>query len=202
MFPRLGHTFRPKITLIALTAVGAAIALAACGGSSDDQASAQQSFQDAALKFAQCMRDNGVDVPDPQPGQGGIQIQAGQNGIDPNSETFRKAQSECQHFMRDAIPEDQRPDPTEMRDQLTKLAQCMREHGVDMPDPQVNSDGTVEFGSPPGSSSGGNMPDPNDPDFENARRACEQETGVGGPGGKGPIFGTGGPQTSGPNSGK
>jgi hypothetical protein len=136
------------------------------------------------------MRERGVDVPDPRPGSGGIQLQVGQNGIDPNSQTFKDAQSACQPIMRDAIPEDQRPDPAEMQDQLLKLAQCMREHGIDMPDPQVNSDGTVEIGGAPGSSSGGHMPDPNDPDFESARKACQQETGVGGPGGdEAPLLG-------------
>jgi hypothetical protein len=199
MFPRLRHPYRSGITL--LVAAGAAIAVAACGGSGNDQADAQQNFQDAALKFAQCMRGHGVDVPDPQPGQG-IQIQAGQNGIDPNSQTFKDAQSACQHIMQDAIPADQRPDPTQVQDQLLKLAQCMREHGIDMPDPKVNSDGTVQFGGPPGSGSGGNTPDPNDPAFESARKACEQETGVGGPGGaKTPFLGGGPPSTSKGSSG-
>ena len=196
MFPRLRHRWRPIITL---TAIGAALFVSACGGSGDDQASAQQTFQDAALKFAQCMRENGVDMPDPQPGQG-IRLQAGQNGVDPQSQTFQDAQSKCQQIMQDALPEDQRPDPTEMRDQLTKLAQCMRDHGINMPDPQVNSDGTVQFGGPSGSGSGGNTLDPSDPDFESARKACQQETGVGGPGGSGPGFG-GGPPSSGSDSG-
>jgi hypothetical protein len=195
MLPRLRHPYRSGITLLAVS--GAAISLAACGGGSGGQTNAQQTFQDAALKFAQCMRQHGVDVPDPQAGSGGIQIQAGQNGVDPQSQTFQDAQSACQHFMRDAIPADQRPDPTQMRDQLTKLAQCMREHGIDMPDPQVNSDGTVEFGGHPGSGSGGNSPNPDDPAFQSAQQACQKETGVGGPGGGPPMLGGGPPPSSG-----
>lgn len=197
MFPRPRHTYRTGIAL--LMAAGATLLLAACGGSGNGQANAQQNFQDAALRFAQCMREHGVDVPDPQPGQG-IRIEGGQNGIDPNSQTFQDAQSACQHIMQDAVPADQRPDPSEMQDQLLKLAQCMREHGIDMPDPKVNSDGTVMFGGPAGSGSGGNMPDPNDPNFQSARTACQKESGVGGPGGAKTPFLGGGPPPS--DSGK
>jgi hypothetical protein len=194
MHPRLRHPYRSGITLLATA--GVAISLAACGGGGG-QANAQQTFQDAALKFAQCMRQHGVDVPDPQTGGGGIQIQAGQNGIDPQSQTFKDAQSACQHFMQDAVPADQRPNPAEMQDQLLKLAQCMREHGIDMADPKVNSDGSIEFGGPAGSGSGSNMPDRGDPAFKAAQEACQKETGIGGPdGGETPFLGGGPPGTS------
>jgi hypothetical protein len=179
--------------LITLAMVGASSALVACGGSASGE-DAQAKSEDAALKFAQCMRQHGVDMPDPQQGGGGIQIQAGQNGVDPQSQTFQDAQSACNQVMRDAIPADQRPDPTQMRDQLTKLAQCMREHGIDMPDPQLNSDGSLEFGGPPASGSG---PNRSDPAFQSAQEACQKETGVGGPdGGETPFMGGGPPGTS------
>jgi hypothetical protein len=190
MHPRPRHPYRSGIMLLATA--GVAIGLAACGGGGG-QANAQQTFQDAALKFAQCMRQHGVDVPDPRPGGGGIQFQAGQ-GLDPRSQSFQDAQSACQHFMQDAVPADQRANPAEMQDKLLKLAQCMREHGIDMPDPKVNSDGTVQFGGPPGSGSGSNMPNPDDPAFQSAQQACQKETGVGGPGGE--FLGGGPPQTA------
>ncbi|MHB1571966.1 MAG: hypothetical protein ACYC0H_22545 [Solirubrobacteraceae bacterium] len=50
----------------------------------------------AALKYAACMRSNGVpDFPDPN-AQGQIQINAaGASGLDPSSPQFQKAQTAC-----------------------------------------------------------------------------------------------------------
>jgi hypothetical protein len=52
------------------------------------------------LKYAKCMRDNGVkDFPDPSK-DGGIQLQAGKDGgLDPESPVFKKAQQACQSIM-------------------------------------------------------------------------------------------------------
>lgn len=137
-----------RISRMALVvAVPAVFGLAACGGKAGDDgvasaaggtakasasASPSQSLnpQDSALKFAQCMRQNGVDMPDPEPG-GGIRIRA-----NPGTRSkMEAAMKKCQHFMqgggRLANPNDPK-----VRDQMLKFAQCMRQHGVDMPDPQ------------------------------------------------------------------
>jgi hypothetical protein len=64
----------------------------------------RQAFQDAALEFAQCMRDHGIDFPDPEfsegPGGGG-QMLFGGEGIDPNDSDFQAAQAECQQVFED-----------------------------------------------------------------------------------------------------
>ncbi len=61
----------------------------------------QAEFRDAALKFARCMRANGINMPDPQvgPGGGGIIMRAGRGGVNPESPRFRQAERECQKFM-------------------------------------------------------------------------------------------------------
>jgi hypothetical protein len=62
----------------------------------------QAKFRDAALKFARCMRAHGVNVPDPQPGTGGIMIQKGTAGspnIDPDSPAFQRAQRACATYL-------------------------------------------------------------------------------------------------------
>jgi hypothetical protein len=189
---------RPLVTLVA---IGAGSALVACGGG-EDTADAEANFEDAQLEFAQCMRDSGIDMPDPDTGDGeGIRIQL-PDGVDPNSETFQNAQQECEPIIRDAVPEGERPDPSEVRDQAVKLAQCMREHGVNMPDPQVDSEGRVTMGGPPpGGGEGGSGPNlgiQSDPDFEAAQEACQEEVGPIGPGGGGPD---GGPSTDESDSG-
>jgi hypothetical protein len=52
--------------------------------------------------FAKCMRDHGVTrFPDPDP-DGGIKIQAGGGtGLDPRSQTFKKAQEACSKYSPD-----------------------------------------------------------------------------------------------------
>jgi hypothetical protein len=66
------------------------------GGPKPPSEEQQAQFRDAALKFAQCMRRNGVDVPDPQVGSGGdgfIQTGGGPGrGPDPRSPAFPRAQ--------------------------------------------------------------------------------------------------------------
>jgi hypothetical protein len=99
--------------------------------------------EDAMLEFAQCMRDNGVDMPDPQTGGGGVRIAIGQNGIDPRSEEFQAAQEACQHFLEDAGFGGPRDLSQEQLDQMVEFAQCMRDNGIDMPDP--GADGSVSF---------------------------------------------------------
>jgi hypothetical protein len=78
-----------------------------------------QAFQDAALKFAQCMRKNGVNVPDPQFGAGtgsdSGRTQTGPSsgsnsgrlrgflgGLDRNDPSVQKAMQACESIIRNA----------------------------------------------------------------------------------------------------
>jgi hypothetical protein len=137
-----------RIRKMALAAIAPAVfGLAACGGNGTDgdgvasagggtaaaaSASPSQSVdpQEAALKFAQCMRQNGVDMPDPD-GSGRIQIR-GERG---DAEKTEAAMKKCRHFM-EAGRRAGNPDDPKVRDQMLKFAQCMRQHGVNVPDPQ------------------------------------------------------------------
>jgi hypothetical protein len=49
------------------------------------------------LEFAQCMRDHGVDFPDPtfDDSGGGLQVQMGGPGMDPDSPGFKAASDAC-----------------------------------------------------------------------------------------------------------
>jgi hypothetical protein len=180
--------------LITLAMVGASSALVACGGSASGE-DAQAKSEDAALKFAQCMREHGVDVPDPKPGSGGGGFSLQFRGDSADNQNFQDAQDACGHFLRDAVPEGDRPDPAEMRDKLHKMTECLRDKGYDVPEPQV-------FG--PGDSPPDNPQQPSqelqnlmdDPDFQQAQEDCGKEAGLpgGGPGiqvGPGPGGGSG-----------
>jgi len=55
---------------------------------------------DQMLTFAKCMRDHGVNYPDPQFSGGGMTVQVGvgpngQGGVDPSSKEFQAAQDAC-----------------------------------------------------------------------------------------------------------
>ena len=68
-----------------------------------------------------------------------------------------------------------------MREQALEFSKCMREHGVDMPDPQFGENGEVTVSVGSEAAPGG--PAPDDDEFQAAAEEC------GGPGG-GMIFGS------------
>lgn len=130
---------RWKIIVALALAVAALLSLTAC--SSGDSESAASDPEQAALEFAQCMRENGVpNFPDPvvQPdGSFGFQRPPGASAsaLDDALESCR---SEAQ-----AIGIDLGSDggDAEAQDALLKLSRCMRENGLpEFPDPKPNSD--------------------------------------------------------------
>ena len=59
-----------------------------------------QRLQDAALEFARCMREHGIEVPDPKVGAGGlVQIAGGPKTASPKAQ---KIQQQCQQAFRSA----------------------------------------------------------------------------------------------------
>ncbi|HEX4812829.1 MAG TPA: hypothetical protein VFV66_08765 [Nonomuraea sp.] len=80
-------------------------------------------------KFAQCMREHGIPMDDPDAkGGGGIRLV----DEDIDKEKLKRAAEACRGhapFMDRKLG-----DPAQI-EQLRQFAQCMREHGVDMPDP-------------------------------------------------------------------
>src|SRR3712207_862002 len=59
------------------------------------------------------------------------------------------------------------------------FAKCMRENGVDMPDPRSNGNGLVQIGPAPGE--GGDLPNPDDPAFRRADEKCRKHLDAGAP---------------------
>jgi hypothetical protein len=134
--------------------------------------------EEALLDFAECMRDHGIDMPDPQisqDGSGGILIQQEEgSGMDPESEEFQAAEDACESILEDAAG-DIELDPeqeAEMREELLEFAQCMRDHGIDMPDPVFGEDGRVEIRA--------NGPGDGNPQEDAAFQNAQEECGRGG----------------------
>ena len=132
--------------------------------------------EDAMLDFARCMREHGVNVADPQTsgngaGGGGVMIEIG-DGIDP--EEMEAAQEACQPLMAGAVGDFEPPDPEElerMQEQMLEFAKCMREHGVDFPDPVFSGDGaSIQI-------SGEAAIGPDGDGMTEAQEACQAELG-------------------------
>lgn len=174
------HSFLPSVGSL-LVVAACTLAIAACGGSdsaasegSGASGSASSSSNDrdtARVRLQECLRDQGVDVPDGGPdGSGG----AGGQQPDIDRDELQKAMEACDEFRDDAFGDITEEDRQEMQDAFAKFSQCMRDEGVDVPD--IGAGG----GGPPG---GGQQLDRDDPDVQAALEKCQDELPQGGPGG-------------------
>ncbi|MCM3923023.1 hypothetical protein ND748_15305 [Frankia sp. AiPs1] len=153
------------------------LALVACSGSGDDAGgnpvaaasaapgSAASPTGDPMLSYAQCMRDNGVQVPDPQPSNPASLYQ----GVDTSSVAFQTADKACAGILAGVVQERGKQDPDQLaakNDELLALAGCLRSNGITVPDPV------------PGQAGGpfGKNLDRNDPAVSKALQACQPGT--------------------------
>jgi len=183
------HTLISKTSLLAMAVASAAL-LAACGGSSSPSAFSQAALHSDGLKYSQCMRANGVkNFPDPGSG-GGIQINSSQsasggapttsiNGVEVNSPDFQAASNKCQHLMPQPPPLSA-AQGARVRAQGLAMAKCMRAHGVNFPDPDIQAGPggrgiQVKMGAPGGA---GGL-NPQSPAFQAAMHACGNTKGHG-----------------------
>ncbi len=143
--------------------------------------------QEAILAFAGCMRDAGIDFPDPQFGVGGgfFGGRGGDGdgdgpGFDLQSSEFQAALEGCGSFLEALRPDLDPEQQAEQAEQQLAFAQCMREEGIDFPDPDPDgnfglrgrADAPFDFGSN---------------EFQSAFETCQTNVGSGfGPGGGGP----------------
>jgi len=147
----------------------------------DKKDKAKTNPEDAMLAFARCMREHGVDMPDPDTSGGGpgvVTFKAGGPGgdLDADAKKFQDANDACKDLMGDAGPMNLSPEQAqEMQDQALAFSRCMREHGVNMPDPNFDGEGHVTMKIDDGSGV-----DPSDPKFEAAQQACGSAFGPAG----------------------
>jgi len=135
--------------------------------------SATLSAADAMLKFAQCMRDHGVDMKDPDMnGDGNFNIQlGGGSGTPANKDKVDAAMEACKQYMPNG-GEPPKANP-EMAAKMRKMAECMRSNGVpSFPDPDPETGGIMIQGEP------GGALDPMSPTFKAAQAKCNKEAGL------------------------
>lgn len=124
--------------------------------SSSSGGSTSATDRDQAVKFAECMRANGVrEFPDPD-ASGSLTIDAVANGshLDTNSAVFKQAIGTCKDLQPAGFVGHKRT--AEEQEQALKFAQCIRDNGVkDFPDPAPDGpliDTTRMPGNPDGRS--------------------------------------------------
>ena len=195
---RAGATGLLLMTALAACSAGAApsgVATLQSPGAGEPTPSASPSAsldpETARLEFARCMREHGIDLPDP--GSGGVSgpITIGGNG--PDAEKMQTAMEACNSILGDAFGAPAQIDP-EMQDKMLEFAKCMRDNGVDFPDPDVSGNGgRIQIGGPGGL-------DPSSKTFQAAQEACQSILGDFGPkfnagpgGGDGPVTDSSGP---------
>jgi hypothetical protein len=121
------------VAAVAIVAIGAG-----CGGthSSGGNHVAVTTARAKAVKFAECMRANGVSAfPDPD-ASGALTIDAVANGssLDTNSATFKQALNTCKNLEPAGFIGQQRS--AQEQKAALEFARCIRDHGVrDFPDP-------------------------------------------------------------------
>lgn len=128
--------------------------------------------EEQALAFAQCMRDEGIDFPDPVVNADGSIDFLGANrdrdrdgfAQDPG---FSDAVDTCGSLIEGASFLPEADDFTEREDLFLEVADCLRDNGLDVPDPQFGQNGPGA-GGPFGEDF-----DPDDPDTAVAIEACQ-----------------------------
>jgi hypothetical protein len=127
-------TIRPLVAVPMLALIAAGCSNAATGSSGRTA-----SVRAQAVKFSECMRNNGViQFPDPD-SSGTLTLDGAVNGsgIDPNSATFARALSSCKRLEPAGFTGYKRS-PQQQSASL-KFAACVRANGVkDFPDPAPN----------------------------------------------------------------
>jgi hypothetical protein len=154
---------RPQVwaALLIVAAIGIAVLLTGCGGSSSPPTSAQSKNYQKALAFVQCMRTHGQPT-FPDPTSQGI-VSDAQANITPG---ILASFQQCRTLLPPGLLQLTEAQREQLTTEALRRAQCMRAHGVpNFPDPGSHP--------PPGSL------DPNSPVFQAAARRCLEPTGPG-----------------------
>jgi hypothetical protein len=162
-----------------LAAALLATCVSACGSASSSStgaaaggtAVASSTRYQARLELAKCFRAHGINVPDPTPGGGAAG--GGGDGLFRVLRNYTQAQitaarQACSQYFAQAFPNANLTpaQQAQFRQEFVQWAQCMRSHGIDIPDPTTN--GAGGFGLRRALSS----IDRNSPAFKSASTAC------------------------------
>jgi hypothetical protein len=149
------------VLLLAACSSNTGPSVATAGGGATTTASPSLDKAEANRQFARCMREHGVELPDPGP-DGNLQF-----GGDVDRGKVAAAMPACQKLLPNGGTLNNLS--PEQLEQARAFAKCMREHGVDMPDPdpatgvtEMLKNGTIDVNSPA---------------FQDAAKACKGVVG-------------------------
>jgi hypothetical protein len=157
------------------------LAVAACGGggkpsgvaslggagSATSTTNAGGDDRQKALNWARCMRQHGVRTHDPRFDAQGNMISQEPPAV-ANAQAklkFKAAEQACKQYETSGGPPPSPPSAQE-RQQALAFARCMRQHGINVPDPQITANGIAQP-LPEGM-------DRDDPRLRAPRQACRQ----------------------------
>ncbi|AWL86837.1 hypothetical protein AMK14_06540 [Streptomyces sp. TSRI0445] len=154
-------------SLAAACALAAALALTATacsgdgggtkgGGSASDS---KKTKEDQALEHRKCLREQGLDIPEPKPGENGMGVTI--DGGSMGKEKMEKAFKACEDKAVGGGPKEM---TQAEKDKAVAYARCMRQNGFDMPDPKF--DGGAMQAAPA-------LKSKDMKKFEKANKACE-----------------------------
>lgn len=176
-------TPRHRLRMIPVALLAAALSLTACGGKSDagaiatlndgtatatPRASASGDLEKQLADYVECLRKQGVDIPDPTvDAKGQVSFGRPAAGARFDRGALTKAREACGDLPAGLTTGPGTMDRSQMQDTLLTFARCMREQGIDMPDPDMSKVGTGE-GSPFGDL------DRDDPKVAAATEVCQK----------------------------
>jgi hypothetical protein len=164
MRSQTGYLGAPLVVVALLLATGCSVANPFAQGN----ASAKRDAEQMALKWAQCMRQHGVDVSDPVFNGNGITIRdpgSGGENQGPAPE-IQAAKTACKKYQLNGGQASSGPSQEDL-DAATKFTQCMRDHGIPMQDPKVEN-GDLSMGANPD-----RTVDTKWDQFRQAQKACQ-----------------------------
>jgi hypothetical protein len=149
--------------LLPLLLAATVLSLSACAGQNheptvaglEDRVAATSSSADSAdlenelNDYVECLRKEGVNLPDPSvDADGRVSIRPPTDGRNLDPDAFTRAQKACGDVPKGLTFGLGGKDRSELQDTAVEFAQCMRERGVDMADPDLSSLGTSGGASP------------------------------------------------------
>ncbi|MDX3377064.1 hypothetical protein PV390_21965 [Streptomyces sp. ME02-6991-2A] len=129
------------------------------GGSASATKNTEKTKEDQALEHRKCLREQGLKIPEPKPGENGmgVTIDGGSKG----QKEMEKAFKACQDKAVGGGPKEL---TQAEKDKMVAFARCMRKNGFDMPDPKF--EGGMAQAMPA-------MKPQEMKKFEKANKACE-----------------------------
>jgi hypothetical protein len=175
---RVTNGVMPKLLAPIALVSALALGVSACGSSSSTTTTSSAAGSgtgntisattyEARLNLAKCLRSHGLNVPDPS-ANGGIPGGGGTLRTIRSQPNFQAAMNACSQYVRQAFPRlnltpAQR---AQFQRDAVKFAECMRAHGINIPDPTPGAGGGFGIRAAISNS------ESNSPAFQSALQTC------------------------------